>query len=290
MTSGRPTVDGDAAIEQPAQARSKTVELANVSEVLHPSIVEVYESGSDHGWLGHRNYNWWFDSSEAHAFEIYDLDAFYPEDYYADDHVQPTIVGCVVDCVLAVGESVIGRPVSSVLELGCAGGWFTYEYLSRGVEVQAIEGARVGFERTLSRGVPLENVLHKDLRLPLDLNRKYDIAMCTEVAEHVEPPLAGTLVHNITRHSDLVWFSFEPPDTNEAHLHHCNEQPTAFWQNLFRFFGFGMVALPQDLLPALDLRGGYIRFREHLAEAVEAADVAAAVRSAQRGCAPAPPP
>lgn len=58
--------------------------------------------------------------------------------------------------------------------------------------------------------------------------------------EHRQHRPGIQLIQNIARHSDLVWFSPEPPGTNDAHYHHCKEQPARFCERLFRFFGFGM--------------------------------------------------
>jgi SAM-dependent methyltransferase len=198
------------------------------------------EQGDDRGYLKQRQ-NWWFDPAFPHSFELFDLDAFYEEPYYASDHVGPDTVRAYVDAVLHYGERLRGRPVRSVLECGCAGGWFTEEFLRRGIDVFAVEGSSAGVQRTRARGVPAKNVQQHDLRRPLQLERRFDIAVCTEVAEHIECPFSGQLVQNLVSHSDVVWFSFEPPDTNEAKYHHSNEQPAMFWINLFRFYGYQAI-------------------------------------------------
>jgi SAM-dependent methyltransferase len=215
------------------------------------------EQGTDQGYLRTRQ-NWWFDPTFPHAFELFDLDAFYEESYYATDHVSHDTVCAYVDAVLQYGARLLGRPVQSVLECGCAGGWFTEEFVKRGVDVFAVEGSRAGVKRTLSRGVPTERLRRHDLRRPLQLDRRFDVAICTEVAEHVECPFSGQLVQNLVSHSDLVWFSFEEPDTNEAHYHHSNEQPAKFWLNLFRFYDYRVIELPAEVGRIVGDRGTHI--------------------------------
>jgi SAM-dependent methyltransferase len=226
------------------------------------SEVEIFEDGQDKGFIGEKG-NWWFDSNFEHSFEIFNLDAFYQEDYFSEDHVDSEAVKKYVDYTLKYGEKVLNKPVNSVLELGCGGGWFTEEFLDRGIDITAVEGSKVGYEETIQR-VPEERVINHDLRNRLDINQKFDIALCTEVAEHIEPPFSSQLVQNATNHSDLVWFSFEEPETNENHYHHMNEQPAKFWHNLFQFYGYEMHSLPEEVTAQVSGRGEYLILSDEL--------------------------
>jgi SAM-dependent methyltransferase len=215
------------------------------------------EQGMDKGYLKAKQ-NWWFDPAFPHAFELFDLDAFYETSYYAADHVNHETVCAYVDAVLEYGERLLGRPVESVLECGCAGGWFTQQFMNLGVDVFAVEGSSAGLSRALSRGIAAERLHKHDLRRPLQLDRRFDVAICTEVAEHVECPFSSQLIQNLVTHSDVVWFSFEPPDTNEAHYHHSNEQPAKFWINLFRFYDYSAIELPAEVGRMVGDRGTHI--------------------------------
>lgn len=107
--------------------------------------------------------------------------------------------------------------------------------------------------------------MRHDLRVPLDLGgRKFDLVTCTEVAEHIEPPFAGTLVHSLTQAADVVWFSSEPPawvSDNPDHVHHSNEQPDLYWDRLFSFFGFQAIALPDCVVDSVGRRGRRVYYR-----------------------------
>src|SRR5689334_20939714 len=105
--------------------------------------IRVYENGQERGWLG-GNQRWWFDPAFSHSFSIFDLDSLYDDNYFRVDHVGPDIVKRYVDSVLAFGEKLLGRPVASILEAGCAGGWFTEELVRRKIDVTAVEGTHVG--------------------------------------------------------------------------------------------------------------------------------------------------
>ncbi len=231
---------------------------------MNATKVQLSNDGQHLGFLGHRRYNWWFDTNFPHAFTIYDLDSFYDCDYFRDDHVDAENVQCYVDYVLDYGRSFLGYEPASILELGCGGGWFTEEFIRRGLDIVAVEGSLDGCQKTLSRGVPPAKLIRHDLRLPLTLNRSFDIVVCTEVAEHIEPPFSSQLINNIVNHSKLVWFSFEEPGTNEAHYHHCNEQPEKFWRNLFAFFNYKMASLPQEAQAKVGFRGRCIFYHQDL--------------------------
>jgi len=151
-----------------------------------------------------------------------------------------------------------------VLEAGCGGGWFTKEFMDRKIDILALEGTKAGLAQTARKGIPPERLLKHDLRLPLDLNRRFQVAVCTEVAEHIECPFAGQLVKTLTNHADVVWFSFEPPGTNDPHYHHCNEQPFKFWLNLFKFYGYQAAEIPDELVQKLAGRGRYIFYNANV--------------------------
>jgi hypothetical protein len=100
-----------------------------------------------------------------------------------------------------------------------------------------VEGSLSGYNRCLQKGLG-DYVIKHDLRMPLDLGKKYDMAICTEVAEHIETPFSSVLVSSLVKHSDIVWFSFNSVD---GHTHHSNCQPSKFWINLLNFFGYGFL-------------------------------------------------
>src|ERR1700722_4845508 len=91
------------------------------------------KSGSDVGYLPRDKPNWWFDISFPHSFEFFNLDSFYEDVYFKDDHVNEQVTRLYVDSVLHYGKLFHNSPVTSVFEAGCGGGWFTKEFLSRGI-------------------------------------------------------------------------------------------------------------------------------------------------------------
>lgn len=128
----------------------------------------------------------------------------------------------------------IGIPVNSVLDVGCGRGAWLAEWRKRGVEdVQGVDGHYVDTATLL---VPRENFHHHDLAEPLNLARKFDLAECLEVAEHLEAQKADVLLDSIVRHSDLVLFSAATP--GQGGEHHVNEQPLEYWADKFAERGY----------------------------------------------------
>ena len=225
---------------------------------------DLFVNGKDVGYIpSHRDSKWWFDANYADAFEVFELDPFYEVNYFKNDHVGHNSIKTYVDHVKNYHLLLTGRAMHSVLEAGCAGGWYTKEFLDQGMDVMALEGSSFGMERTLQRGVPACHVLKHDLRRELQLHKKFDVACCTEVAEHIEPPFSSQLIKTLTDHSDVIWFSFEAPDTNMAHYHHCNEQPAKFWVNIFDFYGFQAHKLPDQVYHECEARATHVFYNRN---------------------------
>lgn len=75
-----------------------------------------------------------------------------------------------------------------------------------------------------------------DLGQSLDLGRRFDLAISTEVAEHLPKEHAATFVANIAKAADLVLFSAAIP--YQGGNGHQNENWLEYWVRLFRPHGF----------------------------------------------------
>lgn len=124
--------------------------------------------------------------------------------------------------------------VTSLLDVGAGTGTWLRAALRRGItDVMGLDGVPTE-DRELCVDKRLVRIA--DLRRPIDLGRKFDVALCLEVAEHLPEAAAATLVATLCRHADLIAFSAAAPHQDGDH--HVNCQWPRYWQALFNAEGF----------------------------------------------------
>jgi SAM-dependent methyltransferase len=124
-------------------------------------------------------------------------------------------------------------PISSVLDIGCGLGTWLAVAKKRGADVLGVEGPWCKVE---SLEVESELVLIQDLEEPLELDRKFDVAVSIEVGEHLSAAAAPKLVKALVSHSNHVIFSAAVPF--QGGHGHVNEQFLTYWINLFSEHGY----------------------------------------------------
>ena len=122
----------------------------------------------------------------------------------------------------------------SVVDVGCGGGTWLAAWKELGTSVVlGMDGAYVaGGDRVIDE----REFLAVDLEIVIPVDRRYDLATCLEVAEHITPPNARRFVGSLCALSDLVLFSAAIP--GQGGTLHVNEQFPGYWQEIFREFGF----------------------------------------------------
>lgn len=207
----------------------------------------MFNNGVDQGYRD--NPRWWFEGPDA--FRIADLDKDYPAEYFEVAGVPKDVIENYVHHVTTYYRRLTGRgtkpaPYRGIIEFGAGGGWFTKEFKKHGINIDAIEGSDAGFRKMELEG--LDDCIQKmDFRQVMpDLEHKYDLALASEILEHVEPNFHAVTVGNLCRTANMVWFSSEDPEIvhNRQHLHHSGEFPLRYWTGLFKFFGFERYMLP----------------------------------------------
>lgn len=124
--------------------------------------------------------------------------------------------------------------VTSLLDVGAGTGTWLRAALRRGItDVMGLDGVPTE-DRELCVDKRLVRIA--DLRRPIDLGRKFDVALCLEVAEHLPEAAAATLVATLCRHADFIAFSAAAPHQDGDH--HVNCQWPRYWQALFNAEGF----------------------------------------------------
>lgn len=128
-------------------------------------------------------------------------------------------------------------PAKSVIDVGCGVGTWSAKFLECGVpELLAIDGDYVSRELLQ---IPVENFKPVDLTLPIDVGRRFDLAVCMEVAEHLPEQRAASFVRDLTALAPVVLFSAAIP--GQGGTHHVNEQYLSYWVNLFSAHDYVML-------------------------------------------------
>lgn len=121
----------------------------------------------------------------------------------------------------------------TVIDVGCGIGDFVSWLLRNNIDAFGIEGSN-NVERHLA--IPVDHVFIRDLRDPLDITDRYDVAMCIEVAEHIEEEFADQFVLNLCQLSDILVMTIAGPG-QEGHGHY-NLQEKAYWIEKFNSQGY----------------------------------------------------
>jgi SAM-dependent methyltransferase len=123
---------------------------------------------------------------------------------------------------------------ASLLDLGCGNGVWASAALQFGIkDVLGIDGGDVKRGQLL---IPRASYQRQLLSESFFLDRKFDVALCLEVAEHVDEADAKTLIANLVRHADLIYFSAGCP--GQPGQFHLNCQWPGYWQELFNEAGY----------------------------------------------------
>lgn len=134
--------------------------------------------------------------------------------------------------------------VRSVVDVGCGIGAWLAAFRAHGVEdVLGIDGEWV---QAAQLRIPQECLLLHDLSMPVCIPRRFDLALCLEVAEHLPANCAASLVRDLTRLAPCVLFSAAIP--GQGGTHHVNEQPLSYWSEHFARHGFAPADLIRPLL------------------------------------------
>jgi SAM-dependent methyltransferase len=125
----------------------------------------------------------------------------------------------------------------SVVDVGCGSGGWARVALDAGIaDVVAIDGDFV--DRTALQ-IPVDRFQPLDLREPLKLDRRFDLVVCMEVAEHLPEERGPGLIDDLCALADLVLFSAAVP--GQGGVAHLNLRWQSYWAELFGTRGFGVT-------------------------------------------------
>ncbi len=132
----------------------------------------------------------------------------------------------------------------SVVDVGCGVGAFLHEFRNLGIgEIMGIDGTIPGQDLLL---IPEAQMLNRDLSKPLKLDKKFDLVVSLEVAEHLDPEFADVFISNLTEAGDVILFSAAIP--GQGGTHHMNEQWPSYWAEKFERHGFQAIDCIRPLI------------------------------------------
>jgi SAM-dependent methyltransferase len=114
----------------------------------------------------------------------------------------------------------------TLVDFGCGRGTWLETALNRGA--QSVLGLDTHALENETLQIPVRYV---DLSKQVQLETKYDYAICLEVAEHLPIESAPTLVRSLCNAASIVLFSAAIP--GQGGMYHLNEQPPQYWSELF---------------------------------------------------------
>jgi len=149
---------------------------------------------------------------------------------YNQQFFQQVLEGSLTSAETIVPLLIDAIQPKSVVDIGCAEGAWLSVFERNGIgDVYGIDGDYVDRARLRIDSTKFCPV---DLEQGFSLKRKFDLAICLEVAEHLRESAADRMVDSLAAHSDCILFSASIP--HQDGTNHLNEQWLEYWTRKFR--------------------------------------------------------
>lgn len=157
-------------------------------------------------------------------------DELYNRDYY--ERVVDPLMLASADAIAASIKREL-QPASAI-DVGCGTGALMRALERQGIRCTGFDQAAAALEHCRERGLSVRRL--DVVRDPFPADRA-DVALSTEVAEHLPASAADRFVELLTTLAPLVLLTAALPDTGGKD--HVNEQPNEYWIAKFAARGFG---------------------------------------------------
>lgn len=116
-----------------------------------------------------------------------------------------------------------------MIDVGCAQGDWLKAFADRNVsDTLGLDGDYVDRGKL---AIPADKFRATNLARQFQVDRRFDLVVCLEVAEHLPEAEARRFIADLVRLGDLVLFSAAIPD--QGGTGHVNEQWQDYWRDLF---------------------------------------------------------
>jgi SAM-dependent methyltransferase len=134
----------------------------------------------------------------------------------------------------------------SVIDVGCGSGEWLAAFAAQGVtDYIGIDG-----NASSNLAIPPDRLTTVDLLDPISMDRRFDLAISLEVAEHLPPERAAGFVADLCGLAPRILFSAAIP--GQGGTSHVNERWPSWWSDLFNQHGYGARDLVRPLVWADD--------------------------------------
>jgi SAM-dependent methyltransferase len=149
---------------------------------------------------------------------------FYNSDFYA---MQMLNSGKSAEIIVPILIELF-KPFS-VIDIGCGLGTWLKVFIDNGIaDVLGIDGDHVDMNKLY---ITKEQFATADLKTELNINRKFDLVISLEVAEHLPEESADNFINSLSKLGDIIYFSAAVPF--QGGTNHINEQWQSYWAQKF---------------------------------------------------------
>ncbi len=119
----------------------------------------------------------------------------------------------------------------SVVDFGCGTGTFLSVFKQNGIkDLLGLDGPWVN-KTLLFKNINAEDFQETNLEEKIQLDKKYDLVVSLEVAEHLSIDSAEIFIQNLISAGNVILFSAAIP--NQGGQNHINEQWLTYWEAIF---------------------------------------------------------
>lgn len=119
----------------------------------------------------------------------------------------------------------------SVVDVGCGIGTFLHCFKDKGVkEILGLDGKWANKDLLFKNILPSE-FIEVNLENKIEIEKKFDLVVSLEVAEHISEKSANMFVENLVNLGEVILFSAAIP--GQGGQNHINEQWLTYWEEVF---------------------------------------------------------